>query len=191
MKSAQFTHSFKTVTRENGEKVKRDPIAINYSAIESADVADLDSTQVAVILNDALVSYAKKLVMAKADDWSYVPDESEITLSAVYDDLTSPSKRGQRLITKQSLAKFASYYREVCVTILGKSERAAIAGEQVINSKFTLIAAKPDAIATFKGNLLALIESDDFDTETYAELLAALIDILESLEQPEFDADAL
>lgn len=189
MKQSQFTINFKTVT-VNGEKVKRDPLTVDYNQIEESDIHDLPHAQIAVILNSAIQDYARKLVTANSDNWEYQPNADDLTIAAVYDDLTSPSKRGQRLITKAKLAEFAEYYQQSAIDLLGKSAKAAANGAMAITAKFVPLLGNDAAIEAFENNLIALVNHDEFDTDQYGELLAALIEILSDIKKPvELSAD--
>lgn len=172
---------------------KRDSVEYEINCIEAADVPDLATKlpeEIAKILNDSLEQHAKKLFAAHQTDWNYSPTVEEVTIENVYAELTKVSARGSRLLTKETLKDFATYYIKAATEILGKSEKVAQNGATLIEGKFASILGNPAAIEAMKNNLFAISESDEFD-DSYAEILAGLLEILTEATQVEVDAEAL
>lgn len=196
MKATKLTQNFK-ITRNSpiADQLgkKRDSVSYEINCIEPTDVPQLATDlpeQIAKILNDSLEQHAKKLFAANQTNWDYVPSAEEVTIEAVYAELTKVSARGTRLLTKETLKDFAQYYIAAATSILGKTDKVAHNGASLIENKFASILGNPAAIEAMKANLIQISDSDDFD-DSYSEMLAALLEILTEATQIEIDAEAL
>lgn len=194
MKTAQFTQSFK-VTKNSpvAEQIgkKRPTVSYEISVLEASDIAEHNPEHVAVILNAALETYAKKQFAANSTNWDYAPTLSDITINAVYADLTAVNARGSRTLTKESLADFAAYYVKLAVEFLGKTEKSAENGAAVINLRLTPLLGNPKALEVFMLNLTSVIEVESFDA-SYLPVVEALLEIISGAMEAELiTADAL
>lgn len=194
MKTTQITQNFK-VTKQSpiAEQIgqKRASVTYDINALEPADIPELNAEHVALILNNSLETYAKKLFAASPTNWDYVPTLDQVTIDNLYADLTAESKRGgNRLLTKETLSDFADYYNKVAVSILGKSDTSARNGAEVIRQKLTPVLGNAKALEVFATNLGALTESDEFD-DKYLPILEALLEIATDAMDVNISADAL
>lgn len=195
-KQLTFVQHFKqTKNSPNPEQVgvKRESVNVTlpgYSPDEIVELATAKATEVAEIVNSVIVQRAKKLFLDNTYDWNYIPSAEDCSVDAIYSALVAESARGSRTITKESLRQAATYYVTAATEILGKSAKVAQNGATLIESKFAGILGNPAAINAMTQNLLALVDSEQFNLE-YAEIFAALLEILTSATQAEIDADAL
>lgn len=194
MKQTSFTQHFKvTKNSTNPDQIgkKRDSIAVQYQEIEPIDVSELIQSEVSLILNNAIETYAKKLMLSNGADWDYVPAESDLTVSAVFADLTAERRGGgNRILTKESLASFATHYAELAVSFLGKSKNGANSGAMIINERLKPILGNDIALNTFMDNLTQLLDCQEFD-ETHAPVVEALLELIADAAKTEIDMDAL
>lgn len=195
-KQLSFVQHFKqTKNSPNPEQigVKRESVNVTlpgYLPEEIASLAAEKPVKLAEIVNSVIIQRAKKLFLDNTYDWGFVPSESDCSIDAIYDSLVAESARGSRTITKESLRQAATYYVEAATEILGKSAKVAQNGATLIESKFAGILGNPAAINAMTANLIALVDSEQFNLD-YAEIFAALLEILTSATQAEIDADAL
>lgn len=195
MKTAQFKQTFKvtknsTVAEQIGKK--RETVEYEINTLESADIPEQNPDHLAVILNSALETFAKKQFAANTFNWDYIPAAADITVSAVYADLTAVNARGgSRILTKESLADFATYYIKVAIEHLGKSEKAASNGAEIIKAKLAPMLGNPKALEVFMLNLTQVAELETFDT-SYFPVVESLLEIITSAMESELiTADAL
>lgn len=186
--AASFKTFFKlsAADKDAGKTEKRADLEVKYEALTAMDVinaSESEAPKLARILNESLESFAKRLIAAKKDDWSFCPAPEAITIDALYSELTATSTRGKRTLTKETLAAFAEFYAENAVEILGKTQKAAANGAAVIAAKLSPILANKSALSAFSGNLEALITSDKFTederaVEKYSDVAIALMEII-------------
>lgn len=195
-KQLSFVQHFKQCkSSPNPEQigVKRESVTVTlpgYSPAEVIELATSKSTEVAEIINSAIIQRAKRLFLDNTYDWNFIPSEADCSVDAIYAALVAENSRGSRTITKESLKQAATYYVDAATEILGKSEKVAQNGATLIESKFAGILGNPAAINAMTQNLIALVDSEQFNLD-YAEIFAALLEILTSATQAEIDADAL
>lgn len=179
-KQAQFKAQFKTVNAKSDSihaGQKREDQTINYLAVESEDIKDMNSDQIAKIINSKIVDYAKRLLAENSDNWDYLPQESDLTFDAMFEDFSKPSARGNRILSKANLATYANEYGIYLKAKLNKSDASVNANKQVIEAKFAMLLSDPDALATVAQNLSEFTP----ETESLLPVHDALIELLTEL----------
>lgn len=193
-----ITKSIKSVainfkqTKSMTEKGLKAPESFNvdYESINPDDVANLDPKIVAHVLNDFTESYIKKIVALNINsNHDFRPNESDCNFIAAYDDFSSPSKRGTRILSKINLKTFIKAY-EIYLAKIGKDPKQISMHTQIIESKFEIIASKPDALNVVAGLLtdFELGESENnFDkndlnviNQVHESLNVKLIELIEN-----------
>lgn len=148
----------------------------------------------AIAINESLESFGRKLVAANGNNWDYKPSPETCNLKALQADLERERAGWTRVITKETLAALATYYRDAAVRILGKSKVAASAGADLIQGKLAAAQGKPDVARVFRSNLISIVEgeTDASLIEPHAAVIDKLLEMLEELEISEtVDAEAL
>lgn len=182
---ATVAHSFRTV-KIDGENKKRDSVTFNFFPI-----TDYDSKANAV-LNESLAQYGKILIAQNAEDWNYIPIETEITLDNLFSYQSAPSARGNRLINKVTLGEISESYTN-WATSSGKTDKQAQTGANVIRNQFKDILGNSAALSAMMNNLSQFADSDSI-AELSNESIAALTRLIENLSEltnPEITADSL
>lgn len=129
-------------------------------------------------INSAIEAYGKRLIVKNASDWSYSPTPATCNLETLIADLEAERAGWTRVVTKESLAACASYYKEAAVRILGKTSAAAEAGAILIREKLASAAGNPDTARVFSGNLIAILEG-----ESEPEKLSPHVEVIQRLLQ--------
>lgn len=168
MKTVTFEQNFKTVTRSLADKVpaladrigkKRESLNVTFSGFADAeDFASVPSEIVCFYLNKAIEAYGKSLVQENATDWSFQPSAESLTITAAYESDTSSVSRA-RTLTAATAGEFAKFYVSFGPQLLADlSERAALAGAEVIK-KFSVYSAQENYCVNMTSRLLALSEA--------------------------------
>lgn len=187
MAIAQFTAQFKTVSDKSTSihaGKKRDDLKVDYMALEASDIAGLDHEQVAKVLNANLIDFGKKLIAEQSDNWDFKPEAKDISFEEFYADFSTPSKRGNRILSKANLTAYAKQYGIYLVQSLGKSDASAKVNMQMIELKFAPLVTQPDALVVIGGNLADFKPSEDLTT-----VHDALIELLTNLMTPQTPQD--
>lgn len=183
MKTGQFKATFKTVNA-NANSIhagkKREDIQVSYLEIEADDVVSLNPDWVAAILNSNLIEFGKKLLAENGDDWDFKPDESQINFEAFYEDFSSPSKRGARILSKANLMEYGIEFEEYLKETLKKSEASANANRRVVEAKFQPLIGQPEAITIIASNLAEFQPSSDKLKEVHNALIILVSNLMES-----------
>jgi hypothetical protein len=200
MKQVTYTQNFRITNKSpKPEQVKQKRKSVEYQieTFEADDIGSLDKEKLAVVVNDALEQYAKKLFLNNTYEWDYVPSVADVNFDAVYADITAARAAGTRLITNASLAEFAGIYETLAVKLLSKSEKSAALGAKVIREKLIPIIANQSAVIAFSENLVSLTEFDEFKTVAQSSefdieaIGTELIEMLSQALDKEISADAL
>lgn len=184
MKTIQVKSHFKKVSDKSSARYgeKRPDLHWSYQGIEETDFATMSPevlAKVATLANATLESFGRKLLLQKNDDWDFDPTE-HVSIEATFVDLTSTTTRKRR-VTKETLALCGNFYHHYA-NIIGKDDKAANAGAQVIAQKLQPIAANAQALEVMRDNILALVEKASelsSDNIKLAEDLEANADCLE------------
>lgn len=186
MKTIECKSFFKTINDKSspvyGEK--RKDLNWSFDGYSGEDVLDTDNVtaeKLAVLVNQQLEAYGRKLVLAKNDVWAFSPD-GLITLDIVYNDLVRETTR-KRKVTKETLALCGKFYADYAEQLLNKDTKAANAGDKVIALKLQPIAGNREAVSVMRTNILRLIEkaSEVTDDIKLSEDLTKQTDCLEWL----------
>ena len=156
-------------------KEARPSFTWNYAGFSADNSYDKPFAQA---INSAIEAYGKRLIVKNASDWSYSPTPATCNLETLIADLEAERAGWTRVVTKESLAACAAYYREAAVRILKKSEAAAKAGESLIAEKLASAAGNPDTARVFSGNLIAILEG-----ESELEKLSPHVEVIQRLLQ--------
>lgn len=175
MKIVKVSSFFKKVKKVDSPNfgMVRPTLEWRFEAPEAQDISGLNAADVATILEDALEKYGKQLLLTNGDDWGFVPGISEVTVSRLAASIREVTVRS-RADTKELVEAAAAWYREVAVSVLGKSPESARAGHTVISGRLSPIAGKVDALEVFSAALSAALEqcSDSDDTALLESTLA-------------------
>lgn len=160
MKTVQVKSHFKKVSDKSSARhgEKRPDLHWSYNGIESSDfdtMSDEVKAKVAVLANATLENYGRKLLLQNSDDWGFDPSDS-VSIDSAHADLTSVTTRKRR-VTKETLALCGNFYHHYA-NLIGKDDKAANAGAQVIAQKLQPIASNAQALEVMRDNILALIE---------------------------------
>lgn len=155
---ASFVQNFKVVSEKSASAKhpkgsKRKPVTITY-----ADPVVTQESQIHVLfaVNELIQSFAKARFAEESDDWDFVP--SVLNLQAAYDYMTVKVSK-TREVTALTLKAFGDWYYRQAQVLLNKSEKAAAAGNIVIQKKLFPIMGNNDSIKAFAGNLVALADA--------------------------------
>lgn len=186
-----FKHTFKTVRKAGDPRhgQKRDAITVTF---DKPVLADIPEQQVQTILQDSLTLFAKKLIAQNESDWDYIPAPSEITVAKLYDDLTSPSARGTRILTKTNIGLWRHWFDSAGAEILRAQGRSAgfigtISG--LVEEQFKSLYTAKDKISIVLGVFenAALIDAmadlpseDEIIITVHQSLMDKLIEIRDS-----------
>jgi hypothetical protein len=182
---ASFKQSFKVVRKGNPREGQTRPaIDVIYAPVLAVQVADYPAEQVATILNDALVRYAKTLIAENGENWDYIPPVEQITIQNVYDELTKPSERGKRLLTKANISGVWGLEFVSLATTAGKSQAYISTMLQIAEDKFIRLTADlSDAGKARISSVAEFLSSLEFNSPVAAGVNEKLIEILvEALE---------
>lgn len=185
LQTASFKQSFKVVRKGNPrEGQTRAAIEVKYVPVLADQVADYPAEQVSAILNDALVRYAKTLIAENGENWDYVPSADQITVQNVYEELTKPSERGKRLLTKANISGVWGLEFASLATTAGKSQAYISTMLQIAEDKFLRLTADlTDAGKARISNVAEFLSSLEFSSPVAAGVNEKLIEILvEALE---------
>lgn len=191
MKPTTIKQTFKIVRATNSaapEELrgkKRETVEYQINMIEPDDLPAIPAEQTILIINAALENHAKKLFAENTFDWNFVPSLEQVTVQAVFDDLTAERKTGKRILTNASLAAFAEVYAELAVSKLGKSAAGAASGAKIIQQKLAPIMGNSAALTTFTSNLEQVLVLPDFDADEHGEVVQALLELIEQSSQTE------
>lgn len=153
---AMFKAQFKTVSAKSDSihaGKKRDDMEVEYTEVKADEIVNLDPAQVAKILNNEIIAFGKRVIAENGDNWDYKPQASDLTFDAMYADVTAPSARGNRILSKANLLEYGIAFEAYVKQSLGKSDQSARANKAVVEAKFAPIAHEPQALATIGANL--------------------------------------
>ena len=180
---ATVSHNFRTV-KIDGESKKRESINFTFKPVYEFD------KKINSILNESLAQYGKVLIAENADDWNYIPSDSEITLDNLYSYQSAPSERGNRLINKATLSEISDAYINFAINS-GKTSQQAQTGAKVIESQFKIILGNSVALSAMRSNMDNFVNSDPQISENGLSALIRLIENLDSMLNPQITADSL
>lgn len=164
--------------------VKRDDLVWTFEALDPSDVASLDAAEVSRVLNSFIESYGRKLIASNSDDWSFQVDNTICNFPAAYADLIEERKSGGRILTKESLAKFAELYVSVMVAN-GIPAKAAVTVASLIKEKFVSVAGKVDVIEAISNRIAQFCDfASEEELEPIAEVADAVVSLLNELSKP-------
>ena len=186
MKTIQVKSHFKKVSDKSSARYgeKREDLHWTFDGMEADTIRAMDSEtleKVATLANATMENYGRKLILQNGDDWNFDPS-GMITIDSAYNDLTSVTTR-KRKVTRETLALCGNFYTTYA-SLIGKEDKAANAGGQVIAQKLQPIAANAQALEVMQNNILELIEvagEKSADNIKLAEDLEANADCLEWL----------
>lgn len=141
----------------NGDK-KRPNCVFEFDEVTQEDIAAYPA-EVCAILNDAIAKHGKYLIAQNADNWDYLPPESELTIESVYAELVRETTR-TRVLNKESLESLAAWYKMNALKI-GKTPQVAAAGAGVISAKFKPIAGNITACNAMLRNFNAMLDNPE------------------------------
>lgn len=184
-----FKQSFKIVRAGNpraGET--REAFEVFYSPVTPDSLESHSADQVCLILNDALVSYGKRLIAENSLDWNYKPAIEDLTIQNLADELSKPSARGQRLLTKANISKVWGLEFVSLATTEGKSQAYITTMLQLAEEKFLRLTAdtqNPNGKARVE-KVIEFLSSLEFQNQVAVSVNERLVEILvESLEVKE------
>lgn len=141
MKTIQAKNFFKAVSKKQvavnpalADRAGKKRPDCNWSFqgfVTAEDIQAASIEQVTYFLNAALEKYGKDLIIDNADNWEFVPAESDITLAAAYNYYNSDSSKA-RTLTKVTAGHFAEFYATHAPKLLGIPSAAAQAAKQVL-----------------------------------------------------------
>lgn len=185
MKIVSAKSFFKKARTGVNAGVKREDLTWTFEAIDASDVATLPDDQVARMINGVIESFGRKLIATNSDDWNFTVSGAECNFAAAYADMIEERKSGGRILTKDSLSKFADVYVSVMVAG-GIPAKAAATVAMLIKEKFVSVAGKVDVVAALAGRMNQFCElASDEDLEPVAEVADALISLLDELSKPQ------
>lgn len=153
---AMFKAQFKTVSAKSDSihaGKKRDDMEVEFTEVKADEVASLNPEHVAKILNNEIIAFGKRLIAENGDNWDYKPQASDLTFDLMYADVTAPSARGNRILSKANLMEYGIAFEIYVKQTLGKSDQSARANRSVVEQKFQPIAHEQTALATIGANL--------------------------------------
>lgn len=145
---------------------RRPSFSLNYSGFEGENEQEVIQAEA---LNSTIENFARALIQAKAKDWNYRPEASELNLANWYRWYTSSAPR-TRAVTALTLGAFAEVYEELAVKLLNKPIAAAKTGAQIIRNKLVPVLGNPAALAKIESNILELAEAVSGSEEFSAAL---------------------
>lgn len=172
--------------------VKRADLHWSFAGVSAASVTELPSDQIAKVVNSFIESFGRKLIAANGDDWSFVPTAETVNFATAFADFTAERSSG-RILTKESLGKFADLYVSVMVRTETVPVKAANVVRSLIVEKFASIAGKADVVEAISNRISQFCElASDDELEPFADVVDALIGLLEELSVPaEITIDAI
>lgn len=193
MKTISLKSFFKKVSATAAVRAgqKRADLNWSFEGFSAESPEEFPSAEkIAFVLNSFTEAFGRKLIAQNGDDWDFCPTAEQVTFELAFADATSSVSRA-RLITKESLEKLAQFYI-LNASKLQVPQASAIAGAQVIRSRFQLIAGKNDALEVMSSRLLSLVEvCEPEEIEPFAALIEALVSEASELQALEISADAL
>lgn len=185
MKTVSATSFFKKARAGSvNAGVKRENLTWTFEAIDASDVANLDAAEVSRVLNSFIESFGRKLIGANSDDWNYSVDSTVCNFPAAYADLIEERKSGGRVLTKDSLASFATIYTSVMVAN-GIPAKAAVTVASLIKEKFVSVAGKADVIEAISNRVAQFCDfASEEELEPIAEVVDAVVSLLAELSKP-------
>lgn len=171
--------------------VKREDLVWSYEGLDASDVASLAQADVARVLNNFIESYGRKLIAASGDDWNFTVEPAQCNFAVAFADLIAERTSG-RILTKESLARFADVYVAVMVAT-GVPVKAANTVASLIREKFASVAGKTDVIEAIANRIAQFCDSaSDDDLEPIADVVDAIVTLLDDLKAPaEITVDAI
>lgn len=172
--------------------VKRSDLHWSFAGVTAASVTELPAEQIAKVVNSFIESFGRKLIAANGDDWSFVPSPETVNFAAAFADFTAERSSG-RILTKESLGKFADLYVAVMVRSGTVPVKAANVVRSLIVEKFASIAGKADVVEAVVSRITQFTElATEDELEPFADVIDALAVLLEELSVPaEITIDAI
>lgn len=139
--TVQFVQNFKVVKKAGHAKFgqTRDSITVSFTNVKKY-IDDVEPSKIYRILNEAIIQYAKKLILENTDDWNYIPSTDQLTLDSLYDDLTSVSSRA-RILTNKNIESWAIEFASIA-TMEGKSQAYISTVIALAKERFARLAGK-------------------------------------------------
>lgn len=180
--STLATSAARTVSFQFKATAKSPKLRENFTQEFSVDLPYglSEFPEVCVILLDALEKQVKSTVQSSPAD--FIPPADAFSESAIRQlaaEISRPSLRGQRILSAAALSACATYYASQAKEILGKSEKAAEFGAEVLRKKFSPLVSRPEILEAF-AEVFASIPEPDSDSPISAAWIA-LADLLASL----------
>ena len=173
MKTIQVKSSFKSVKDDKSPKFgqKRDSLTWEFQGYEADEVQAINAEHAAVIINDALASYGKKLLADNSENWSYVPEG--VTVAALAEEIERETTRS-RIITKESLSRLSAIYGVVMATVPGMSAAGIKGAQSIIEDNFKTIAGNTGVLEKIAERLVEMeSHAQEFPTDSeYSQLVA-------------------
>ena len=163
----EFRVDFKVISEARAAKLGKPELAGQKRpsfkvVIQAPNTGDKDND---LIITEALVAYGKALVAEHDNDWSYVPDASDITVVKLAEYIRKPSLRGQRTLTINNIQTWAGWISPLITEVIGKSQGFAATVSKLAEAKFIGLAGMPAKI-----DVVTQVISDDRITDKLMEL---------------------
>ena len=169
---------FKAVTDKASPHFGKKRDTVKWSFVSYKEVSQEASAELVAVVNEALEQYGKKLIAAKAGDWEYKPEVSDITVEKLAAHLASTGTR-TRAVTNKTLEAAGKFYAKYAEKLLDKEAAKANAGGTIIGLRMKPILNNVGALQvvgeTITQLLEAVAESDD------EEILVEYAEVSESI----------
>ena len=203
-KFLEFKVNFKQVSEARAQAMgkpelagkKRAGFTHHIPAIMPEAVSSLDQTAVALVVNEALVAYAKSLIADHDDDWNYAPQSEDVTLETLAESIRKPSARGQRILTVNNILVWMAWIGPVLMDVLGKSQGFVATLGKIAEKKFVRLVGEPKTTQILIDVLSddrivdALESQDELVVQVHGAVLEKLEEIMNA-EVQEVNLDAL
>jgi len=169
---------FKAVTDKASPYFGKKRESVKWGFVSYKEVDTEASAELVAVVNEALEQYGKKLIAAKAGDWDFKPEVSDITVEKLAAHLASTGTR-TRAVTNKTLEAAGLFYAKYTEKLLGKEAAKANAGGTIIGVRLKPILNNVGALQvvgeTITQLLEAVAESDD------EEILVEYAEVSESI----------
>lgn len=157
METIQVTSNFKSVANPKSAHygAKRNSLTWTFQGYKPHEIAEINSEHAAIIINDALASYGKKLLADNSEDWTYIP--SGVTIAALAEEIERETTRS-RIITKESLSKLSAIYGVVMATVPGMPTAGIKGAQSIIESNFKNVSGNTEVLKKMAERLIEMEE---------------------------------
>jgi len=195
--TATVSHFFKAAQKPgsaaDAAKVKRASIKFAFDAVVEGGRIDAD---IAMIVNESLAQYGKRLIAGKASDWDYVPTAGQVTIPALAAELRKVSERGVGVLAPANLVALSVAYTRWAVDVASMGEGKAAGGAGLVRTAFKDVLGNKEVLAVFKQRMDSFVEwlveapedasigwglEAQYGMEMLGEVAAALMDKLDTV----------